>query len=320
MIDRASAFALVASATRRRRRLFPYLLIAPSVVLLVAVTIFPLFFALKNSFYFWNLQMGPEPLGFIGFGNYQMALTSSVFTASLVNTLVLTVSGTVLEVLLGLAIALLLCHALPGMSVARALLIMPTTIAPIVVGFLFRYMYDPTGGLIPWLLTAVGVPIPKVGLLGSGATALPSILFADMWQWTPFCAIVLYAALLSVPHARGRSRPARRRLGVDDAPAYPAALDPQDALLRIDAPVHAALQHLRPRPGVDARRSGLVHAHPRLHALSTGTRRLQYRPRQRYDLDYRHHGERVYRALRLLRLQGLGVGRCARASIASGRA
>ena len=62
-IEHAPAFALVASAARRRRRLFPYLLIAPSVVLLVAVTIFPLFFALKNSFYFWNLQMGPEPLG-----------------------------------------------------------------------------------------------------------------------------------------------------------------------------------------------------------------------------------------------------------------
>ena len=199
MIDHAPAFALGASAARRRRRLFPYLLIAPSVVLLVAVTIFPLFFALKNSFFFWNLQMGPEPLGFIGFGNYQMALTSSVFMASLVNTLVLTVSGTVLEVLLGLAVALLLCHALPGMNVTRALLIMPTTIAPIVVGFLFRYMYDPTGGLVPWLLTTAGVPIPKVGLLGSSATALPSILFADMWQWTPFCAIVLYAALLSVP-------------------------------------------------------------------------------------------------------------------------
>jgi multiple sugar transport system permease protein len=200
LIERAPPLALAAGAARRRRRLFPYLLIAPSVVLLVAVTIFPLFFALKNSFYFWNLQIGPEPLGFIGIGNYEMALTSSVFTASLVNTLTLTVSGTLLEVLVGLAIALLLCHALPGMSVARALLIMPTTIAPIVVGFLFRYMYDPTGGLIPWLLTAAGVPIPKVGLLGSGMTALPSILFADMWQWTPFCVIVLYAALLSVPH------------------------------------------------------------------------------------------------------------------------
>jgi multiple sugar transport system permease protein len=181
------------------RNVFPYLLIAPSVVILLALTAFPLFFALKNSFYFWNLQMAPQPLGFVGFDNYVMTLTDSVFLESLKNTLVLTVTGTLIEVTLGLAIALLLTRALPGMSTARAILIMPTTIAPIVVGFLFRFMYDPTGGLIPWLLRTVGLPVPKEGLLGSGYTSLGSILVADAWQWTPFCAIVLYAALLAVP-------------------------------------------------------------------------------------------------------------------------
>lgn len=184
----------------RRRRLFPYLLIAPSVALLLALTAFPLFFALKNSFYFWNMQMSPRPLGFIGLRNYGMALHGPVFLASLINTVVLTVGGTTLEVVLGLAIALLLCRELPGMSTARAILIMPTTIAPIVVGFLFRYMYQPDGGIIPWLLSAVDFPVPARGLLGSQITALPSIVFADMWQWTPFCAIILYAALLGVPH------------------------------------------------------------------------------------------------------------------------
>jgi len=198
LIRRAPA-ATGAAPVAWRHMAFPYLLIAPSVVLLLALTVFPLFFALKNSFYFWNLQMSPQPLGFIGFGNYVMALSTSVFTASLVNTVLLTLSGTILEVLLGLAIALLLCRSLPGMNAARAILIMPTTIAPIVVGFLFRYMYDPTGGIIPWLLATVGIPIPREGLLGSGSTALASVLFADLWQWTPFCAIVLYAALLSVP-------------------------------------------------------------------------------------------------------------------------
>ncbi len=182
-----------------KRTVFPYLLIAPSVVILLALTAFPLFFALKNSFYFWNLQMAPQPLGFVGFDNYVMTLTDSVFLESLKNTLVLTVTGTLIEVTLGLAIALLLTRALPGMSTARAILIMPTTIAPIVVGFLFRFMYDPTGGLIPWLLRTARLPVPKEGLLGSGYTALGSILVADAWQWTPFCAIVLYAALLAVP-------------------------------------------------------------------------------------------------------------------------
>jgi multiple sugar transport system permease protein len=184
---------------RRLPSFVPYLLISPSVVLLLALIAFPLLFALKNSFYFWNLQMSPNPMGFIGFDNYSMAFSGSLFLGAMQNTLVLTVLGTALEFALGLAIALLLVRRLRGLNVVRALLILPTTIAPIVVGFLFRYMYDPGGGLIPWLLKSIGIPLPAQGLLGSGETALGAILFADVWQWTPFFAIVLYASLLSVP-------------------------------------------------------------------------------------------------------------------------
>jgi len=177
----------------------PWLLISPSIILLLALIAFPLLFALKNSFYFWNLQMGPQPLGFVGFDNYRMALSGGFFLGALWNTVLMTLVGTAIEFTLGLAIALLLARRLRGMNVARALLIMPTTIAPIVVGFLFRYMYDPGGGLIPWLLTTAGLPIPAQGLLGSSTTALWAVLFADIWQWTPFFAIVLYAGLLSIP-------------------------------------------------------------------------------------------------------------------------
>jgi multiple sugar transport system permease protein len=187
------------SPRRRLPALVPYLLISPSIVLLLALIAFPLLFALKNSFYFWNLQMSANPMGFIGFGNYDMALSGSLFFGALKNTLLLTVLGTGIEFALGLGIALLLEQRLPGLSIVRALLILPTTIAPIVVGFLFRYMYDPGGGLVPWLLKSLNIPLPAQGLLGSGETALGAILFADIWQWTPFFAIVLYAGLLSLP-------------------------------------------------------------------------------------------------------------------------
>ena len=183
-------------------RLAPYLplvLIAPSVLLLLGLIAYPLAFALKNSFYFWNLQVGAEPLGFVGFDNYRQVLNSGDFLASLRNTVVLSVAGTAIEFVLGLAIALALTSALPGLSVARALLILPTTIAPIVAGFLFRYLYDPGAGLAPWVLRWLSIPVPPQGLLGSQATALVSVLAADVWQWTPFFAIVLYAGLLSVP-------------------------------------------------------------------------------------------------------------------------
>ncbi len=179
--------------------LLPLALIAPSVFVLLLLIAYPLLFALKNSFYLWNLQMGPAPLAFVGWRNYSQVLTSADFLDSLRNTLILSVGGTAIEFCFGLAIALLLATALPGLSTARALLILPTTIAPIVVGFLFRYLYDPGAGLFTWLLRSVHFPVPPQGLLGSPATSLASIMVADVWQWTPFFAIVLYAGLLSVP-------------------------------------------------------------------------------------------------------------------------
>ncbi|AYG67505.1 sugar ABC transporter permease [Rhizobium sp. CCGE531] len=181
------------------RRNLPYFLIAPSVIMLLALIAYPLLFALKSSFYFWNLQVGPQPLAFVGFDNYVQALNAFDFRAALTNTLILSILGTAIEFSLGLAIALVLLKALPGMNVVRALLILPTTIAPIVVGFLFRYLYDPGGGLVTWVLQSLALPVPAEGILGSPSTALAAILFVDIWQWTPFFAIVLYASLLAVP-------------------------------------------------------------------------------------------------------------------------
>ncbi|APG87115.1 carbohydrate ABC transporter permease [Sinorhizobium americanum] len=181
------------------RRNLPYLLIAPSVVMLLGLIAYPLLFALKSSFYFWNLQVGPQPLAFVGLDNYVQAINAFDFRAALTNTLILSVVGTATEFSLGLAIALVLLKALPGMNVVRALLILPTTIAPIVVGFLFRYLYDPGGGLVTWVLQSLWLPVPAEGILGSPSTALAAILFVDIWQWTPFFAIVIYASLLAVP-------------------------------------------------------------------------------------------------------------------------
>jgi len=184
---------------KKKRQLLPLLLIAPSVLLLIVLVAFPLVFSLRNSFYFWNLQMSPQPMGFIGLGNYRAAVAQSDFFEALRHTLEIALLGTAIEVAAGLAIAHLLVVRLVGIDLCRALLIMPTTIAPIVTGFLFRYMYDAQGGIIPWLIRLVHLPVPPQGLLGNDQTALWAVLFADIWQWTPFCAIVLYAGLLSVP-------------------------------------------------------------------------------------------------------------------------
>lgn len=196
-----SAAATARSNSRKRRfnHAVPYLLIAPSIIALLSLVLYPMGFALINSFYFWNLQTSPVPLFFTGLDNYRMVFQVTPFFEALKNTLVLSVGATALEFCLGLGIALLLNSHLRGMTVVRAILIMPTTVAPVVVGFLFRYLFAPEGGIVPWLLRGIGISVPAAGMLGSSQTALLSIALADAWEWTPFFAIVLYAGLLSIP-------------------------------------------------------------------------------------------------------------------------
>ena len=180
------------------RRRLPWLLIAPSVIMLLALILYPLGFALRNSFYFWNLQTSPVPLYYSGLDNYRMVFLVTPFGEALVNTLLLAGLGTLAQFWFGMGIALLLHTHLRGMTFFRAVLIMPTTLAPVVAGFLFRYLLEPKGGVVPWVLEGIGFPVPPQGFLGSAATSLLTIGVVDTWQWTPFFAIVLYAGLLSI--------------------------------------------------------------------------------------------------------------------------
>jgi multiple sugar transport system permease protein len=182
----------------RSHKALPFLLIAPSIMVLLSLVLYPMAFALINSFYFWNLQTSPTPMFFNGVANYKMVFQTTPFMATLKNTLLLSVLGTFAQFSLGMAIALLLNTHVRGMTFLRSILIMPVTVAPVVVGFLFRYLFAPEGGILPWLLKGIGVPVPPQGMLGNASTALLSIGIADTWQWTPFFAIVLYAGLLSI--------------------------------------------------------------------------------------------------------------------------
>jgi multiple sugar transport system permease protein len=179
-------------------RWYPYLFILPSFLLLVLLIIYPTFFVITNSFYFWNLQISPVPMQFVGLKNYELVFTATPFVDSLRNTLVVAFTGTFIEFWLGMGIALLLSTGVRGSALFRSLLIMPITIAPVVTGFLFRYMYYREGGLITWVLLQLGIPVSSRGLLGEESTALASVLLADIWQWTPFAAILLYAGLLTI--------------------------------------------------------------------------------------------------------------------------
>ncbi|MBA7647513.1 Trehalose transport system permease protein SugA [subsurface metagenome] len=176
----------------------PYVLVLPSLLFLAFIIVYPLGFSLYYSFQMWNLQISPVPLGPVGFMNYRTAISDPTFVHSLINTLKLSAAATAIQFVFGLSIALLLSENLKGGNVARALLIMPTAMAPMVAGFIFRYLYYPDG-LIPYFLSLVRIPIPKEGILGNASTALWGITLTDVWEWTPFFAIILLAGIKSIP-------------------------------------------------------------------------------------------------------------------------
>jgi multiple sugar transport system permease protein len=183
---------------RPRRSLTPWIMISPSFILLFGLTAYPLIFAVRNAFHYWNLETSPVPLKFVGLANFRNVFQFTPFFASLRNTLLMSFVGISIELVFGLFIGLALASKLPYLSVVRALLIMPTTIAPMIVGFMFRYMYWDVSGIIPWFARTFHIPQPAAGYLGSTVTSLWAVLMADIWQWTPFFAIVLYAAIVSV--------------------------------------------------------------------------------------------------------------------------
>ncbi|HDK26834.1 MAG TPA: sugar ABC transporter permease [Candidatus Atribacteria bacterium] len=183
--------------SKLKHRFLPYLFILPSILILVPVIIYPLGFSLYNSFQHWNLQISPVSQGFVGFTNYINTFKDLTFTQSFINTFKLSVPVVIIEFVIGLGIALLFNENIKGGNIFRAMLIMPITIAPMITGFLFRYLYY-KNGLISYLLLLIGVQIPKEGILGNPITAFWGIAFTDIWQWTPFFAIILFAGLQSI--------------------------------------------------------------------------------------------------------------------------
>lgn len=171
----------------------------PSMLVLIAVSLYPLIFAVVNSFRFYNLGVAPEPRQFVGWDNYVSAFTNEGFMRSLGQTLVFCITVTVIEVVLGVMLALLLREKLVGTSIARSILIMPVAIAPTVAGLAFRSMYANDTGLIPNLLELIGIEVPPEGILGNPATAMPAVMITDIWQWTPFVALIALAAMQGVP-------------------------------------------------------------------------------------------------------------------------
>jgi multiple sugar transport system permease protein len=180
-------------------RMTPYLFLAPAVLVLAVALLYPIGYMIYASFLDWNPSQRIHEAEWVGLRNYVRLLDDPNFRESFSVTMVFASVVVSLEMVLGVGLALLLDRKLRGMSALRTIFILPMMIAPIVVGLIWRYMYHPSVGIFNRTLKSWG--FESIPWLSDPDWALPSVIIADVWQWTPFIFILSLAALQSLPRS-----------------------------------------------------------------------------------------------------------------------
>lgn len=175
-----------------------YWFVAPAILSLLALVIFPMLWSLYVSFTDLNLSVPGMDGAFVGVENYAILLSSGRFWNSIVNTVYYVGIGVVVQFVLGFAVALFMANYTRGRvtTVLFTLLLLPMMMAPIVGGYMWRLLLQERYGPVNYILAAVG--LPRVSWTSSADMALNSIVIADIWQWTPFMILILYTGRLAI--------------------------------------------------------------------------------------------------------------------------
>src|SRR5262245_51490863 len=195
----AALVAATVAVNAYRRRYYGGLLVAPAIAVLFVMNIFPLLWSLGLSFFAY--QSNQQSIRFVGLNNYAKVLTNEIAAhdnwGALVNTalfVVLTVSA---QMIVGFLLALLFAKQFPLRKYLLILVLTPMMLSVVASGVFFTYYYDPTFGILSYVINSImgGQFI----LMDSKAGAVAGIVFADAWMWSPFVMLLVLAGLVSVP-------------------------------------------------------------------------------------------------------------------------
>ncbi|MBK8046048.1 MAG: sugar ABC transporter permease [Anaerolineales bacterium] len=200
--------------------------VVPALFIVVIVQGYPLLFSAYLSTQDWILTNSPSSEGFVGFGNFVKVAQNEVFQRAVRNSIIITGSAIVVEMLLGTGLAYLASGSSWPMRIVRTILILPLVIAPVAAGTLWRMMLNSQMGLTNYLLSFVGVKGPD--WLGNADWAVVSVIIVDVWMATPFVFLVVSAGLTGIPFELHESA------SLDGATRW-------QSFLRIDIPLLAPL-------------------------------------------------------------------------------
>jgi ABC-type sugar transport system permease subunit len=184
---------------RRDERRLGYALVAPVIILLLAITAYPLAYNLWNSFHSVNLSIANQPHSFVGLDNYTKMFRSSEWVSALERTAAFAVVSVFLETIAALGLALMLNRSFRGRGFLRAAILVPWAVPTVVSATLWKTMFDPRAGFVDYLLGGLHLPGAHTTWLAGEWTSWVTILVADAWKNVPFIAIILLAGLQVIP-------------------------------------------------------------------------------------------------------------------------
>jgi len=181
----------------QNKRVFPYILLLPALVVLIMLIMFPFIYNVWQSMHNYNLVY-PQEKAFVGIQNFvKIFATDDTFWHALKMTVYFVGAALIIELMLGLGIALLINEEFKGQYLVRLVLMLPLAATPVAVSYMWRIMYNPTQGIINYFLRLLH--LPSWSGIFDYITAMPSIIIVDIWQWTPFMSLIILAGLMSLP-------------------------------------------------------------------------------------------------------------------------
>jgi multiple sugar transport system permease protein len=172
------------------------LLMVPAVTLLLLLTLYPVLYGVWISFF--NKHSFFPQQAFVGFGNYLFLLQDPEFWAAVWRGAVYSVSSIVLQIVLGVAAALLLNQVFPGRSILRAIVMFPYVVPTVVAVILWKWLLNSQFGLVNYLIESAGIVDQPISFMGKD-WIMASLILVSVWQFFPFVVIGVLARLQSVP-------------------------------------------------------------------------------------------------------------------------
>ncbi len=188
---------LRSAAVELANRSFRHWSLLPAVALFVVLTLYPMINLVRMSVSTIEFAQGAERWRFTPLANLALLRADDVIPAALRNTLLFVAAAVSIEMVLGLALALLVAGVARGKGLVRTVMILPILVPPVAIGSMWKLMYNYDFGVFNQALTALG--LPAVNWLASPALALWSVILVDVWHWVPFVFLILFAAVEALP-------------------------------------------------------------------------------------------------------------------------